>query len=198
MSTLKKLVEECVGCTKQDLEKKVCQVFFDPTYQWRTGECWGREYNPGGKKKVVYLAGSINGHQEKQTANAWRERASRELTAAGYVVLNPLRGRKLSDQNTEAIVERDITDVIGADIILVEMDTPEMAYIGTAIEIREAYLKRKEIVLFGKANRNSHFLKYFTRGQKWFDSLEFALWHLKNVANQQKKKQKKEKIEARG
>lgn len=131
-------------------------------------------------KKYVYLAGSINGHDSLETANGWREKATKELGKAGYGALNPLRGRKLTDENSKEIVERDLEDIQKADIILVEMSHENKAYIGTAIEIRYAWEQGKEIILWGRANRESHWLKYHAHA--WFDTLEDAIKYLKRRA----------------
>lgn len=131
-------------------------------------------------KEYVYLAGSVNGHDSLEAANGWREKATTELEKAGYGVLNPLRGRTLSDKNSRDIVDRDLGDIWKSDILLVEMDHEDKAYIGTAMEIRYAWELDLEIIIWGRANRESHWLKYHAHA--WFDTLEDAIEYLKRRA----------------
>ncbi|MDI3548151.1 MAG: hypothetical protein PWR10_1803 [Halanaerobiales bacterium] len=133
-----------------------------------------KEYQP---KPVVYLAGSINGHSAWAVATEWRLYAAGVLETAGFKVLNPLRGRKPTDTNSKDIVERDLQDIVQANILLVEMDHDQMPYIGTSMEIRYAWERGKEIILWGRANRGSHWLKYHATA--WFDDLEGALDYLR-------------------
>ncbi|NLU09416.1 MAG: DUF4406 domain-containing protein [Tepidanaerobacter acetatoxydans] len=111
---------------------------------------------------TVYLAGSINGHKSWELVTTWRTYAEKILEAAGYRVLNPVRGRSPTDTDSKDIVERDLQDIAKADILLVEMDHEDKAYIGTAMEIRYAWERGKEIIIWGRANRESHWLKYHT------------------------------------
>lgn len=166
------LVSKCKGCLKADQKANRCRAFTDPAYMWRAGQCWG--YKP---KLVVYLAGSINGHDRWEAVTEWRLYAAGVLEAAGFKVLNPVRGRRPTDTNTKDIVERDLRDVDRADILLVEMDHPNRAYIGTAMEVRYAWERKKEIVLWGRANRESHWLKYHATA--WFEDLDQALNYLR-------------------
>jgi len=133
---------------------------------------------------TVYLAGSINCHRDWKFVAGWRAHAAEVLGAAGYRVLNPLRGRKPTDTNTAAIVERDFRDISQSDIVLVEMDYADKAYIGTAMEIRYAWERGKEITLWGRVNRESHWLKYHATW--WFDTLDQALNHLNKSRRRQK------------
>lgn len=129
------------------------------------------------QKLGVYLAGSINGHSIWAKAVNWRLNTAITLETLGYQVFNPLRGRKPEDQNSNDIVERDLQDITKADILLVEMDHKDKAYIGTAMEIRYAWERGKEIVIWGQANKESHWLKYHATA--WFDDLDQALDYLR-------------------
>lgn len=126
------------------------------------------------KCKTVYLAGSIAGHKDIDSANEWRLQAEQVLGEAGYRVLNPLRGKLYGQEYTsEEIVARDLLDIAQSEILLVEMDNLGMAYIGTSMEIRYAFEQHKEIYLWGKASLESHWLRYHQT--KRFETLEEAL-----------------------
>lgn len=131
----------------------------------------------GGYNKGVYLAGSVNGHKTWTKAMNWRLHATEVLESIGYEVFNPLRGRKPEDQDSRDIVERDLQDIAKSDILLVEMDHEDKAYIGTAMEIRYAWERGKEIIIWGQANRDSHWLKYHV--SMWFNDLEQAIDYLR-------------------
>lgn len=165
------LIKKCQRCLKADKKTNRCRAFTEPEYMWRTGSCWG--YEP---RLAVYLAGSVNGHHSWEAVTRWRLYAAEVLEAAGYYVLDPVRDRGPED-TTKDIVERDLWDIGRTDILLVEMDHPDRAYIGTAMEIRYAWERKKEIILWGNANRDSHWLKYHATA--WFGSLEEALEYLK-------------------
>lgn len=171
------LIDKCQRCLKADKRANRCQAFTDPEYMWRTGQCWG--YKP---KLAVYLAGSVNGHDSWEVVTEWRLYAAGVLEAAGYYVLNPVRGRKPTDTDSKDIVERDLRDISQADILLVEMNHENRAYIGTAMEIRYAWERKKEIILWGRANTGSHWLKYHATA--WFKNLEEALEYLRERGRQ--------------
>lgn len=171
------LISKCKGCLKADPKANRCLAFTEPEYMWRSGRCWGYKL-----RLAVYLAGSVNGHDFWKVVTEWRLYAAGVLETAGYKVLNPVRGRRPTDTDSKDIVERDLRDIDQADILLVEMDHPERAYIGTAMEVRYAWERKKEIVLWGKANRESHWLQYHATA--WFEDLDRALDHLRKRGTQ--------------
>lgn len=148
-----RLVEMCAGCKKADRKKNRCRAFVEPVYQWREGKCFGRS---GGE--VIYLAGSIDARNYAD-ATEWRMRAQEVLEKAGYVVLNPCRGKTEKETNSKWIVESCLTDVRRSDTLLVDMSTDTQC-IGTAMEIRYAWERKKQIVVWGDACAGSHFLRY--------------------------------------
>lgn len=164
------LVRKCEHCLKADKKSNHCTVFTEPGWMWRKGKCWG--YKP---RLIVYLGGSIHGHSTLKEAMTWRLYAAGVLEAAGYEVLNPLRQPKPA--TAEAIIKRDLQDINRADILLVEMDHKDKPYIGTSMEIRYAWERKKEIILFGRANRESIWLQY--HASAWYDDLGQALAYLK-------------------
>lgn len=134
---------------------------------------------------TVYTGGSINGHSSLNFPNGWRSIVEQELEPLGIRVLNPLRGRKHDDTNSIEIVERDLADIEESDILLIEMSYENRAYIGTAMEIRVAWLKGKVIIIWGIANVGSHWLRYHTcKGNPystWFSTLEDAIKYIKKL-----------------
>lgn len=98
-------------------------------------------------ERLVYLAGAV------EIIDTWRERAARELTAAGYVPLNPLRGedyRKVgkhivSDISDTLIVRRDLNDLdrtaLSGGLCLMNLSTTAEGRnpIGTLFELMYCY-----------------------------------------------------------
>lgn len=134
---------------------------------------------------TVYLAGSIDAHATPDAATAWREEAAEVLTAAGYRVLNPLRWPADSYDDSAEIMRRNLVDLVASDIILTEMDNPGLAYIGTAIEIYQAWQLGKEIILWGRANRRSHALRYYAplRYETLSDALNYLVLKKRGVVS---------------
>lgn len=112
-------------------------------------------------RPTVYLAGSIDGHACLEDAKTWRDEAAEVLVKAGYKVLDPLRWPADTYQDSGAIMQRNTVDIFMSDIVLTEMDNPAMSYIGTGIDIFQAYQFGREIILWGGANRGSHALKCY-------------------------------------
>jgi hypothetical protein len=113
---------------------------------------------------TVYLAGSIDAHATLDSILGWRAEAREALTAAGYRVLDPLRWGDSgpgAEIDSAEIMRRNLVDILAADILLVEMDHPGLSYIGTGIEVFQAYQLGKEILLWGTANRRSHALRHY-------------------------------------
>ncbi|NSW84091.1 MAG: nucleoside 2-deoxyribosyltransferase [Syntrophothermus sp.] len=108
----------------------------------------------------VYLAGGIDGLSREQ-ATCWRQRATEVLQNKGFEVIDPTHGRDMEMvYDPREVVGSAFANVDSADILLVEMNTPGHAYIGTAIEIRRAWEQGKPIICWGTANRSSYFLRY--------------------------------------
>jgi len=125
------------------------------------------------KRPKVYLAGAIDG-QPAEAVTRWRRRATEALQREGFEVIDPTWGKDLTaTYDPREIVEADLTNVDRADILLVEMNTPGHAYIGTAIEIRRAWEQGKPIICWGTVNRASYFLLYHTSAI--YDTLDEAL-----------------------
>ncbi|KUK53062.1 MAG: hypothetical protein XD78_1504 [Desulfotomaculum sp. 46_296] len=123
--------------------------------------------------KTVYLAGGIDGLSHEQVMG-WRQRAAEALRRNGFDVIDPTWGKDLTvAHDPREIVEADLANVDRAHILLVEMNTPGHAYIGTAIEIRRAWEQGKAIICWGTANRSSYFLRY--HATELLETLEEAI-----------------------
>ena len=129
-------------------------------------------------KKTVYLAGGMSGitHDE---ATIWRRYARLRLEAAGYKVLDPTAGKDLdrpgenvSRYTPAEIVEGDLKMISESDIILAEVSREDKQYIGTAMEIRQAYLWDKLIIVWGGSK--SYWIRYHAE-PLLFDRLGAAL-----------------------
>lgn len=110
-------------------------------------------------KPLVYLAGPI-AHSSLDAMQGWRKHATARLAHHGIDTLDPLRG-KSDDAITQflnrteftihttpmAIFNRDRTDVLRADGLLVNLTYGNVASIGTMFEMAWAHLEQKPIVL---------------------------------------------------
>ena len=101
-------------------------------------------------KKTIYLCGPILSAQDDE-ANEWRQDAIKHL-GSHFTMLDPMR-RKFNDADmmgVNEIVRFDLEDVKAADILLVNFNKirAETTFCGTSMEIREAYLQDKFIVVF--------------------------------------------------
>ncbi len=129
-------------------------------------------------KITVYLAGPISDILIEQAA-IWRYAAEKRLRAAGISVLNPLRGKDLTDPDIkfnldyEEVVKRDLHDIYSADIILVDL-RHEVKLIGTAMEMVYARMwGGKKIYAFGDGYRQHYWVKYHV--DRFFDGLNEAI-----------------------
>jgi len=125
-----------------------------------------------GKHRTIYLCGGIEGLSYDE-AYSWRKIAREELQNK-YIILDPLDNKH---ETWSQIVKADIENVRDADILLVEMKRYNHAYIGTSMEIRDAWVQGKEIYVWGIANRDNYFL--VEAATKFFDTLGEALDFLK-------------------
>lgn len=163
-----KVIDKCRGCDFIEGKTFNCELMECPQEEWEPkAGCWGQLY---GDK--IYLSGSIDAHIDQDKPRAWREIATKELEQLGYTVINPMHNKE-KYTSTKQLVEADLADLKRCSTILVEMTFDNMPYIGTSMEIREAYNDFKEIIVFGEANQNSEFLKY--HATRWVPTLEAAI-----------------------
>ncbi|MDR7867790.1 MAG: hypothetical protein RIN56_13330 [Sporomusaceae bacterium] len=131
----------------------------------------------GNRPIIVYLCGAID-YVTGEYASEWRLAATAELEAIGVTVIDPTRDGALS-WTPQEVVERDLADIASADIVLVEMNNAAGGYIGTAMEIREAWEMGKIVIVWGQAFRNSKFLRYHVT--KFCPSLDYALGYIEGM-----------------
>lgn len=113
---------------------------------------------------TVYLAGAID-KVPADYAKGWRQEAAEKLLNLGFDVCDPTRGKDLdhSEANTtlyepKDIVETDLQAIAKSDILLVEMARDDRPYVGTSMEIRQAYIWGLFIVVWGSPT--SYWVRY--------------------------------------
>jgi nucleoside 2-deoxyribosyltransferase len=101
------------------------------------------------KQRTVYLAGPME-HVSVDEAKGWRDIATQQLVLAGCNILDPTRRvHNFEPRYMKRIFELDLRDIQESDIILVNLDKPEVAKHGTAMEVFYAsYVLRKPVVAF--------------------------------------------------
>jgi len=106
------------------------------------------------KQRTVYLAGPME-HVSAEDAMGWRTKAELALWRAEVQTLNPCRRiHNFEKRYMKRIFELDLRDIQESDVILVNLDKPEVAKHGTAMEVFYAsYVLRKPVVAF-KADAN--------------------------------------------
>ncbi len=131
----------------------------------------------------IYLAGAIH-HVTPEFATEWRKKAARELTPYGYAISDPTADKDLYHANCntalytpEYIVETDLANIAEADILLVEMSRKDVPYCGTSMEVRQAYLDGKIIIVWG--GTQSYWARY--HANLVVGTLDEALWVLKQM-----------------
>jgi nucleoside 2-deoxyribosyltransferase len=101
------------------------------------------------KQRTIYLAGPME-HVSLEDAQGWRTKAEIMLWRNEVITLNPCRRVHNFDKRyMKRIFELDLRDIQESDIILVNLDKPEIAKHGTAMEVFYAsYVLRKPVVAF--------------------------------------------------
>jgi len=99
------------------------------------------------KLRTVYLAGAME-NVSQHNAQHWREIATKELDNWAET-LNPCRRIHSLRKEMRSIFELDIRDINESDVILVNLNNPEIPKNGTAMEVFYAsYIKRIPVVAF--------------------------------------------------
>jgi nucleoside 2-deoxyribosyltransferase len=142
---------------------------------------------------TVYLAGLIS--TEYQASIAWRDIAATKLVAAGWRVLNPMRGKKnlaavsrdggiTSNLSAKSILLRDYNDVRQATVILALLETfdSKRPLVGTLIELGWAWEHHIPVVAVARKKnylmRKHPFIAEFV--SHYCESLPEALDHILN------------------
>jgi len=108
------------------------------------------------KQRTVYLAGPME-HVSVEESTGWRNKATDIFDNTNYLymeklitVLDPTRRvHNFEQRYMKRIFELDLRDIQESDIILVNLDNPEVAKHGTAMEVFYAsYVLRKPVVAF--------------------------------------------------
>lgn len=116
----------------------------------------------------VYLCGPINGCTDEECKD-WREAVKARLPDT----LDPMRRdyRGVEDQKFEEIVEGDIEDIRGSDVLLVNCSGPSW---GTAMEIFFAHqLDKPVLVVHPPGMKISPWLRYHSA--EMFTSFDAAI-----------------------
>ncbi len=111
-------------------------------------------------KKTVFLSGPMRGIS-RPDGIAWREKA-KILLGNDFKVLHAYRGREEKETFTDprGAVIRDKSDIIRADIVIVNDTNPNASMIGTAMEVFFAHTLNKVVILFGDGHINDYWLNY--------------------------------------
>lgn len=108
------------------------------------------------RMRTVYLAGPIFGEADDDCIR-WRQEATFRLP--GWRVLNPMdrdyRGQEA--KGWHMLVTLDLADIAESDVLLVNVERPSW---GTAMEIREAFLRGKRVIGFGAPDPVSPWLRF--------------------------------------
>ena len=98
--------------------------------------------------RTIYLAGPMENVSTKEQTG-WRLQIGKELTYAGWKVLDPVYRSMKDGYNHKRIYELDMRDVRESDVILADLRRGEREAHGTAMEVQEAY--RNDIPVIGYA-----------------------------------------------
>lgn len=106
--------------------------------------------------RTIYLAGPME-HVSKEEAKGWRQIATTLLWNNSNVLDPTRRVHNFDKRYMKRIFELDLRDIQESDIILVNLDNPEIAKHGTAMEVFYAsYVLRKPVVAFKKDAATIH------------------------------------------
>ncbi|MCX6722317.1 MAG: hypothetical protein NTY04_03990 [Candidatus Staskawiczbacteria bacterium] len=111
-------------------------------------------------KKKIFLCGPMRGIPREESLG-WRELAVKCLSEK-FEVIHAMRGREKKETFTDprAAVIRDLNDIKGADILLVNDTNENCSMIGTSMEIFFAFQQNKPIIVFGNAHDKDYWLNY--------------------------------------
>lgn len=130
-------------------------------------------------RPLIYLAGPIAG-TDLAMMQPWRKHATLRLNSYGIDALDPLRGMSNDaitqfltgttytlDTMPAAIFNRDRTDVLRADGLLVNLSYGEVPSVGTMFEMAWAHLRMIPIVLVIDRETEWHKHVYITQAAGW-------------------------------
>lgn len=120
----------------------------------------------------VYLCGPINGCTDDEASN-WRDRVKSVLGDGNCV--DPMRRdyRGVEDQNVEAIVDGDVTDILASSVVLANCWHTSW---GTAMEIHLAHQWNIPVIaVVPPGSRVSPWLRYHARIETSLDDALTAI-----------------------
>lgn len=128
----------------------------------------------------VFLSGAIEDVQSN-FIYSWRIEAASLLTDRGFKAVNPM-DYALEEENCEPkeIVDKNIFLQKSCDILLVEYQLLQRAYVGTDFEMTWAHLNNQPIIVWAhKDMQHRKYLKFLAT--KLADSLEEAVEYISNT-----------------
>lgn len=128
----------------------------------------------------VFLSGAIEDVQS-DFIYSWRIKAASLLADRGFKAVNPM-DYALEEENCEPkeIVDKNIFLQKSCDILLVEYQLLQRAYIGTDFEMTWAHLNNQPIIIWAhKDVQHRKYLKFLAT--KLADSLEEAVEYISNT-----------------
>src|SRR3989338_6308444 len=111
-------------------------------------------------KPTVFLSGPMRG-LSREVSLGWRKQAE-ELLKDKFVTMRALRGREDHETipDSRAAIARDKSDILKADILLVNDLFENASMIGTAMETIFAWEAHKIVIIFGEAHVQDYWLNY--------------------------------------
>lgn len=128
----------------------------------------------------VFLSGAIEDVQS-DFIYSWRIEAASLLADRGFKAVNPM-DYALEEENCEPkeIVDKNIFLQKSCDILLVEYQLLQRAYVGTDFEMTWAHLNNQPIIVWAhKDMQHRKYLKFLAT--KLADSLEEAVEYISNT-----------------
>lgn len=128
----------------------------------------------------VFLSGAIEDVQS-DFIYSWRIKAASLLADRGFKAVNPM-DYALEEENCEPkeIVDKNIFLQKSCDILLVEYQLLQRAYIGTDFEMTWAHLNNQPIIIWAhKDVQHRKYLKFLAT--KLADNLEEAVEYISNT-----------------
>jgi len=124
-------------------------------------------------RRTIYLAGSME-HVSIEEAKGWRSEAT-HLLAHSCKILNPCRRlHSFEPKYMKRIFELDLRDIRESDLILANLDKPEIPKHGTAMEVfYAAYVLKVPVIAF-KSDANKIHPFFESLVTEWRSSVDKA------------------------
>lgn len=123
----------------------------------------------------VFVSGGIT--ENTFSSRAWRDYVEDRLAERGIVTLNPIRDRLLREERDfREIVDASTEHIRRSNLLLAEFTNPSHPYIGTSMEVKEAYSSGIPVVVWAGELRDHIWLRY--HAGRIFEDLDEALKHV--------------------